>query len=140
MAEKNPIPFQDWHVTPDLRPLVAHLRARYPGVEVTDARMRTLDDGTVQQSVSYVGPIDKLLGYGLVTPEMVARGRYLDDRRKGRHCPNGDGFFIPSKSDGALELSIHTGSWPRERERFSVRDAERELRRFMLPRRKGRAA
>jgi hypothetical protein len=49
--------------------------------------------------------------------------------------PFGDGFHLCQKLDaqsapGCWDLSIFTGSWPRERKRFSVLAARRALRRI----------
>ena len=130
----------------ELQPLVRHLIARYPGITIVEARMSTLEAGILQQSVRYCAPIERLLEAGLVTPEMVARKDSFDYRRRGTNCPNGDGFSLfdePIDEAGASlgpagcwDLSIHTGAAPRERERISTKDAERELRRFMLPKRR----
>lgn len=40
---------------------------------------------------------------------------------------------------GERDLTIYTGAVPRESERLSVKEPERELRRLTLPRRRGHA-
>ena len=134
------------YVDHELQALARHLIARYPGIVIVEATMHTLDDGTRQQSVRYCAPIEKLLEAGLVTPEMVARGKSFDDRRKGRHCPNGDGFSLFDKTidergaslgaAGYWDLHVHTGAAPRERERFNTKDAKRVLKAFTLGKRR----
>jgi len=130
------------YVAPALRPLVAHLQARYPGVAIIEADFRALDDGTRQQNVRFCAPLARLLEAGLLTPAMAEASR--DGRRGPQTTPAGDGFSLArgglddSSLPGCADLCIFTGTVPRERERFAVKDAARELRRFMLPRRHGR--
>ncbi len=125
-------------------PLLAALEARYPGVQVADISFRVFEEGDVQQSVRFLGPIEILCRYGLVTEGMM---NSLNERSNPHTTtPLGDGFSLfdhPIDSrgrPGQWDLSVHTGSVPRGRERIAVKDATRLLRRFMLPRRRGRPA
>jgi len=125
-------PDDSWHIDPALAPLADQLRARYPGVRVVRATFTTLDDGTLQQNIRFAAPLARLLAAGLCTEAMVANARL------GCVTPIGDGYSLYDcpldalVEPGNYDLSIFTGTRPRERERFSVKDAERELRRFTL--------
>lgn len=142
MATCNPTPAPRYpvHVAPELRPLVAHLLARYPGIAIVSAGFRTLDDGSRQQDVRYCAPIARLLEAGLLTRAMVEASP--DGRRGPQTTPAGCGFSLAldglddSSLPGCADLCIFTGERPRERERFSVKDAARELRRFTLGKRR----
>ncbi len=129
-------------VAPELRALAQRLEARYPGVKVLAADYFPLDGGTQQQCVRFLAPLDQLRAAGLVTDAMIATegdGR----RRCSAVTPIGDGYSLnapgpvssSTAAPGEWDLSIFTGAVPRERERFAVKDAERELRHFMLPKR-----
>ena len=109
--------------------LLAQLQRRYPGVEVTRVEVNDRDDGP-QQAIRFAAPLDRLVECGLVTGAMVERRRRLDVR-----TPIGDGYSLHEEGGDRWALHVYTGSAPRERERFAVKDAERELRRFRLPRR-----
>ena len=114
-----------------------------PPDRTTQTRERT--DVALQARALVLGA-EKLLEAGLVTPEMVARGKSFDDRRKGRYCPNGDGFSLFDKTidergaslgaAGYWDLHVHTGAAPRERERFNTKDAKRVLKAFTLGKRR----
>lgn len=143
MATADTAPLQHpARVAPELRQVVAHLFARYPRIAILSAGFRTLDDGPRQQEVRYSASIVRLLEAGLLTPETAEASR--DGRRTPQTTPAGCGYsqaaerLHDSRLPGCADLSIYTGEQPRERERFGVKDAVRELHRFMLPRRRGR--
>jgi hypothetical protein len=142
--DSNPYPEVHLYADAELQALVRHLAARYPGVVIVSARMKSLDDGTRQQNIDYAGPIEKLLEYGLVTQAMIANSR--GSRCGSLYTPEGNGFSL---FDGPIDelsaslcpaggwcLSIYVNDAPRERERFNVKAAERLLRQFRLPRRR----
>lgn len=122
-------------IEPSLRPMVAKLRARYPGIEVTAASIEKRGDVT-QQEIRFCGPLDMLLACGLVTPAMVENSN--DSRRGAANTPIGDGYslftaqtFDSKSATDHWALSMFTGSRPRERARISVTRAARELKRIM---------
>jgi hypothetical protein len=96
-----------------LRPLVARLRARYPGVTVVEARRTEWDDGFVQQIVRYRATLSELKRCGLVTEEMLTR------RNAVSACGEtslGDGFHLSrcaGDARGEWELDVSTESAPR---------------------------
>ena len=122
--------FHGEYIDAALRPLVAALKMRYPGVRIVEASLRPLRDdapSVLQQSIRYQAPLELLRHVGLVTEEMLAS--------KAARTALGDGFNLCSGLDeasrpGCYDLSIFTGSVPRERERMSVKDAARVLRRI----------
>ena len=115
-----------YYVSPELIPLARALEGRYPGVSVVYGRMTQWDDGTVQQHIRYCAPLEMLRHYGLVTTEM-------EQLRNPGRTALGDGFHLCQGLDdlslpGCYDLSILTGSRPRERDRISTKDAQRLLR------------
>lgn len=110
--------------------LHALLSRRYPGIEIADVSISPLGDG-VQQTVTFRAPNDRLMDAGLLTEKMIAA------RGWGELTPIGDGYVHHEYTDHA-SLTIWTGTWPREGRKTAVHDAIRELKRFMLPKRRGR--
>lgn len=113
--------------------LRAALQARYPSVRVREVDFRVLLHlNVVQQDAKFEGTIEQFLACGLIDARMI------EQRHKCGPCtPLGDGFTLHVEDDEA-RLVLFTGSVPREREKFSVRDAERLLRRFTLRKRDSR--
>jgi hypothetical protein len=116
------------YVDRTLAPLVAQLRARYPGVRIVWAHMWPTHDGALQQVIRYQAPIKRLQALGLVTRSMI--------RVTLGGCTSiGDGFHLCEELDsnsrpGQWDLSIMTGAYPRETKRFSVLPARSLLRRI----------
>lgn len=118
----------------NLRHLVRQIEARYPGVHVLMAEIRTFDDGTRQQNLRLQAPIEVLRANGLLTARVDAQQNApprcwngVDDW--GNHFGLYDRFDCLSKP-GHWDLMLYTRSVPYERERFSVREAERVLKRI----------
>ena len=115
-----------------LRPLVAQLRARYPGIRIVEARYSRDHWGTLQQCVRYQAPLELLRHVGLVTEGMLERRR---GPRGNLNCV-GDGFNLCEGLDqasrpGCYDLSIFTGAVPYDdRVRIGVRQAAQLLRRI----------
>jgi hypothetical protein len=104
--------------------LVRELHARYPGVSVIDALIRDRGDGVTQQWVTFAAPLETLRSSGLLTDDML-----------NNRTPIGDGFVLVKSSDslskhGCWKLSLFTESVPRERDRFSLTEAKRVLKRI----------
>lgn len=120
------------HIDRALRPLVEKLRARYPEVQVIEARKTVWDDGFVQQIVRYRAPLADLMHAGLVTDEM------LKERKAQSACGEtslGDAFHLsecstPESGEGCWELDLCTESVPRDRELKRTDDARRVLERI----------
>lgn len=113
--------------------LAKALMARYPGVQVVGALVTELDDGTLQQNIRYQAPLERLRACGLVTDAMLSR---VKDGCGSGNTPMGDRYFLCDRLDdlsnpGCLDLLTYTGTVQRERERMSVRDAARILKRFI---------
>lgn len=125
-------------VSPELRCLSQRLESRYPGVKVLAADFLTLTDGSRQQCVRFSAPLERLRAAGLVTNAMVA-SEVGPRRRWGAYTSIGDGYGLYPAHPGSIskpgdwDLHLFTGAAPRERDRFNVKDAASELRRFMLP-------
>ena len=131
----------DSSVAPELRRVAVQLEVRYPGVKVASASRHQQNDGSIQQCIQFAATLDVLRKVGLLTDAMTAAE---SSRLIHLRCvtPIGDGFGLyraqeESSTDDASgwHLYLYTGAAPRERDRFAVRDAARELRRFMLPKR-----
>ena len=111
-----------------LRPLADRLRARYPGVRIVEASMSSTDDGMPQQNVRYQAPLAWLKQSGLVTAEMLRL------KQQGRSdTALGEGFSLcraldDESRDGFWDLSVYTGTCPRERDRMAMTEAKRLLR------------
>jgi hypothetical protein len=113
----------------ELRPLAAKLRARYPDVRIVWAHYSTNGKNEKQQTIRYQAPLMVLIEHGLVTHAMLGgdgSGIY----------PIGDGFHLcrngldAESRPGCCDLSVFTGMTPRERHRFSVKDAARLLKKI----------
>ena len=107
-----------------LRPLVDQLRARYPSVNVVDAKKTVWVDGFVQQLVTFRGSLPHLQQCGLVTESML---RSRNGRAWSGATPLGDGFHLRDCSHGQWELDLCTESAPREIGRMSLEQASRVL-------------
>jgi len=111
-----------------LRPLADKLRARYPGVRIVEVLMSSTCDGMPQQNVRYQAPLAWLKQSGLVTAEML---RLKQQRRSDTAL--GEGFSLCCALDdesraGYWDLSVYTGTCPRERDRMAMTEAKRLLR------------
>ena len=118
------------YIDDELRPLVAQLRRRYPGVRIVEATMGTLHDGTPQQDIRFQAPLAELQRLGLVTDEMLRL-------HKAGRCDVsiGDGFFLTDYIDDesrpdCWDVSIWTPARPRERPNINVSRARQVLRRI----------
>lgn len=90
----------------------------------------------VQQFIRFQALLSSLKTHGLVTEQMLTGTRW-----ERFATPVGDGFCLSSALDcaskpGWWDLMLMTESEPRERDRFSVRDAERVLKRIARTSRK----
>lgn len=126
------------------RYLANELRNRYPGLVVQEAKIypRVPRDGDPQQSITLVGTLEALRSFGLVTDAMIANAE--DGRRGTQHLPIGDWFGLDEDSDapGIWCLTIYSGAYystfGARSKLLNLDAARRELRRFMLPKRRGR--
>jgi hypothetical protein len=116
-------------IDPVLGPLVKKLRARYPNVNVVDARLTTWRDGLVQQAIRYQAPLATLKRCGLVTEEMLRR------RVPGSACGEtslGEAFHLSQCFDTQSaavwwNLDVCTDSAPREPDEPDLGEAQRTL-------------
>lgn len=118
------------HYSRDMHALTARLRLRYPGLDVTEAAIGPRADGLMQQTVTFRGPLARLVEFGLVTEAMILHAK--DARRGKNSTPIGDGFTLFHLEDNSAFLSLYSAEEPRERERLSVHDARKALARFRL--------
>jgi hypothetical protein len=110
-----------------LRPLVDQLRARYPNVNIVDAKKTVWVDGLMQQLVTFRGTLSQLQLCGLVTDSML---RSRNERAWSGATSLGDGFHLRNCSHGLAgqwELDLCTESAPRETGRMSLEQASRVL-------------
>lgn len=118
------------HIDRTLRPLVEKLRARYPQVQVVEARRTVWDDGFVQQIVRYRAPLAALRDAGLVTEDM------LKSRKATSACGEtafGDAFHLSQfadQGDECWELDVCTESAPRDGELARTDEARHLLERI----------
>lgn len=104
--------------------IVERLAARYPGVRIVEAFLAEGYNGALQQNVRFQAPLEVLKAHGLLTDDMVRNT-----------TPIGDGFSLTQGLDkrsthGHSDLFLFTGAVPRERDRFSTREAQRVLKQF----------
>ena len=123
------------YIDAPLAPLVEKLRARYPAVEVVEARLTRWPDGFLQQTIRYQAPLSELTRCGLVTKEMLRR------RDRGSACGEtslGEAFHLCkcASATGYWDLDLCTESIPRDPDPFGIDQARRilaELMKFRMP-------
>jgi len=125
-----------------LRPLVAALRNRYPGVRIVWAHYVHTHWGELQQCVRFQAPLEVLRHGGLVSDSMIAALRgtgesaQLDGRRRPRTTECGDSCSLHSQFDqasrpGYFDLIITSSAIGTDwRTDMSLREAARALRRI----------
>ena len=120
--------------------LATRLAERYPGVQITvelvhiDRKCAAQTVEGPQQRVTFRAPLERLALYGLVTDKMLEQA-YLARHWQDDDLLAGDGYFL-REHGGVAALTRYTEATPRPSRKTSVRDAQRELRRFTLRRRK----
>ena len=111
-----------------LWPLVEQLRARYPVVEILEARLTRWPDGVLQQTILFQAPLAELTRCGLVTGEML---RQREARSACGETSLGEAFHLGvsdgDRASGCWDLDLCTESSPREPEHFELADARRML-------------
>ncbi len=115
--------------------LLARLTQRYPGMQIgANSWVEKCSDGSVTQCVTFKAPLSDLLKFGLVTEKMMHEERECRPDHY-RTNANGDRFSLEG-DERTASLTIWTNTEPHERPRIAVHDAARQLKRFMLPRRR----